>query len=255
MSQSMQSLRRRLPPGTKEGLRRVQAKLDAAWAGQHRLQSLAAVPVRGALDPLARIYGTDKSSRFHGYTRHYAAHLGRRRRHIRCLLEIGIGGTTPLTGYDTVEGGQSLRMWQDYLPNARIVGIDIAAKAVSGRRIRTERGDQSDPAFLAGVAGRHGPFDVVIDDGSHRGPDVKASFEALFPHVAPGGVYVIEDLATAYATWDNFCGGPPGTPGTQMELLKDLTDDVLRRWWDREGSAHPVSAIHLYDQIAFIDRA
>ena len=174
---------------------------------------------------------------------------------IRCLLEIGIGGTTSLTGFDTSAGGQSLRMWQDYLPNARIVGIDIARKAVTGARISTEQGDQADVAFLADVARRHGPFDVVIDDGSHLGPDVKASFEALFEHLVPGGIYVIEDSATAYATWDGFGGGPPGTAGTQMEFLKDLTDHVLRRWWDRDGLGHPISEMHLYDEIVFIYRA
>ena len=229
--------------------------MRAVWGRQHRLQSWAATPFRGTLDPLARIYGTDKSSSFHGYTKLYEAHLGPRRHGVRCLLEIGIGGTTPLAGYETAEGGQSLRMWQDYFPNARIVGVDIAAKAVRGPRISTEQGSQSDPAFLADVAARHGPFDVVIDDGSHLGPDVRTTFDALFGHLVPGGIYVIEDLATAYATWDGFCGGPPGTPGTQMELLKELTDHVLRRYWDRDGTSRPVAAIHLYDQIAFLYRA
>lgn len=251
----MLTLRRRLPPEVKAVLRQVRADMAGTWSRQHQLQAIVARPFRSSLDPLARIYGTDKSSRFHGYTRLYQAHLGARRRDVRCLLEIGIGGTTSLTGYDTSEGGQSLRMWQDYFPNARIIGIDIAVKAVTGPRIVTEQGSQNDTLFLTDVALRHGPFDVVIDDGSHVGPDVRISFETLFKHVAPGGVYVIEDLAAAYLTWGDIHGGPPGTPGTQMELLKELTDHVLRRWWDTGDTGHHVAAMHLYDQIAFLYRA
>lgn len=37
------------------------------------------------------------------------------------------------------------------------------------------------------------PLDVVIDDASHCYEPTVASFEALFPRLRPGGVYVIED--------------------------------------------------------------
>jgi len=80
------------------------------------------------LDPLARLHGTDKSSYVHGYTRLYETHFASRRPTVRRLLEIGVGGITSRRGYETTEGGQSLRMWRDYLPNAEIIGIDIHAK-------------------------------------------------------------------------------------------------------------------------------
>lgn len=236
-------------------MRRRETQAHDVWGRHPRLQAVAARPFGNALDRLARIYGTDKAGTGHGYTRWYEAHIGDRRKEIRSVLEIGIGGTTSLTGYDTLDGGQSLRMWQDYFPNARIVGIDRHAKAVTGPRITTEQGRQEDRDFLTGVASRHGPFDVIIDDGSHQGPHVRASFEALFDCLVPGGVYVIEDVAMAYATWDDFCGGPPGTAGTQVELLKDLTDHVFRRWWDHDDVSYPVGSLHVYDQIAFIYRS
>ena len=80
---------------------------------------------RGAdLDALARLLGTDKSSYVHGYTRLYETHFASRRPTVRRLLEIGVGGINSWHGYETTEGGQSLRMWRDYFPNAEIVGID-----------------------------------------------------------------------------------------------------------------------------------
>ena len=63
-------------------------------------------------------------------------------------------------------------MWRDYFPNAEIVVVDINAKAVSGPRLRFEQGDQSDPVFLQALIEKYGPFDIVIDDGSHRGSHI-----------------------------------------------------------------------------------
>ena len=37
------------------------------------------------------------------------------------------------------------------------------------------------------------PIDVVFDDCSHNLDLTRASFDALFPFLAPGGIYVIED--------------------------------------------------------------
>src|SRR4051812_26342689 len=121
----------------------------------------------GALDSLAKYHGTDKSTQYHGYTPQYARHFGPRRRSVRSVLEIGVGGTTSREGYDTPEGGHSLRMWSRYFPNATIVGVDIHAKSISAPRVRFEQGDQSDPEFLQRLVHTYGPFDIVIDDGSH----------------------------------------------------------------------------------------
>ncbi len=56
--------------------------------------------------------------------------------------------------------------------------------------------DQSDRARLAGIVAsetRGGSLDVVIDDCSHQFEETRSSFESLFPHLRPGGMYVIED--------------------------------------------------------------
>ncbi len=205
----------------------------------------------GALDALAQHYGTDKSSTGHGYTRLYKRHLGRRRLLVRSVLEIGVGGTTSREGYETCAGGQSLQMWSRYFPRATVVGVDIQPKAVSGPRIRFEQGDQSDQQFLGVLAQRYGPFDVVIDDGSHIGRHTSASFDALWPAVRSGGIYVIEDLAVSYHPgWE---GGPPGTPGTDADLVKGLIDDTLRR--EQDCFQPSIASMHVYGEIAFLERA
>jgi predicted O-methyltransferase YrrM len=54
--------------------------------------------------------------------------------------------------------------------------------------------DQADVAQLDElVCLFDGPLDLVIDDASHLEPQTRASFNRLFPHLRPGGLYVIED--------------------------------------------------------------
>lgn len=56
--------------------------------------------------------------------------------------------------------------------------------------------DQADRRRLAALVdqsiGGH-PIDLVIDDASHRYAPTKSSFEALFPRLGPGALFVIED--------------------------------------------------------------
>lgn len=56
-------------------------------------------------------------------------------------------------------------------------------------------GDQKDVPFMQGVVeSSGGQFDIIIDDGGHWGEQIRASFGVLWPSLADGGVYVVEDL-------------------------------------------------------------
>jgi hypothetical protein len=207
-----------------------------------QLRRLGARPIAHRLDLLASWYGTDKGSNGHGYTRHYDRHFRARRRDRLTILEIGVGG------HETNSGGASLRTWRSFFPNASVIGVDIHEKHLPAeRRITILQGDQSDPHFLAELARSHGPFDLVIDDGSHRGDHILTTFAALWPRLEPKGIYVIEDLETAYD--EGYGGGPAGRPGTAMALLKELLDGV-----QHESSTH-AAAVHVYPNIAFIEKA
>jgi hypothetical protein len=172
------------------------------------------------LDRLAEQFGTDKgtvktgSLSPKGYTRHYARWFAPLREEPIRLLEIGVAS------------GASLRMWEAWFPRAEIHGIDIdpACAAAASDRIRVHIGDQEDPGFLASVlAAMGGAPAIVIDDGGHGMRQHRQSLEALFPGLATGGIYAIEDLHTAY--WARFGGGYRRS-GSTVEFLKGLVDDV-----------------------------
>lgn len=57
------------------------------------------------------------------------------------------------------------------------------------------------------------PLDLVIDDASHLYEPTRTSFDALFPLLRPGGLYIVEDWQMAYV--EDFVRDPSGvTPNS-----------------------------------------
>jgi predicted O-methyltransferase YrrM len=60
--------------------------------------------------------------------------------------------------------------------------------------------DQADRSAPRGIMPRVGSqIDWVIDDASHQYEPSRASFEAIFPFVRPGGLYIVEDSACSHS--------------------------------------------------------
>jgi hypothetical protein len=115
-------------------------------------------------------------------------------------------------------------MWQRYFgPLAKIVGIDIepSCRKHEAPGIFVRIGDQGDPAFLAKVIEEFGIPDVVLDDGSHKMEHVQKTFDFLYPRLPKNGVYMIEDLHTAY--WNDYGGGLKA-PTSFIEFAKGCID-------------------------------
>lgn len=122
--------------------------------------------------------------------------------------------------------GGSVQMWKRYLgPFAKIIGIDInpECKRLEDDQITVCIGDQSDPVFLQSIIDKYGPPDAVLDDGSHMMEHVCATFDFLYDKVSKNGVYMVEDLCTAY--WDSH-GGGLRREGTFIERCKDMIDSL-----------------------------
>jgi hypothetical protein len=165
------------------------------------------------LDKLAKMHGTDKSSDIHNYCVKYEKYLPFNRYDKLMMMEIG------------VLDGKSLLTWKDYFYRSHILGIDInpECKKYEEERITIEIGSQADGGFLSRTSEHYGPFDIILDDGSHMNDHVTYSFQHLFDSVKPGGVYIVEDCATAY--WDEYGGGYL-KPSTSIEYFKSLSDDL-----------------------------
>jgi hypothetical protein len=175
------------------------------------------------------------------YTRHLTPYAGRP----VSVLEIG------------VYRGGSMRMWSRFFgPDARLVGVDIDPVALisAGDRYTVVLADQADPDAMRNLAQKHGPFDVIIDDGGHSMVQQITSIETLFPMLNEGGVYLVEDCHTSY--WEQYDGGR-GREGTFMEWVKTRLDD-LNGYHQKDGVepvwTRQVDGIHVYDSVVVLDK-
>jgi len=148
------------------------------------------------------------------------------------MLEIGV-----------YKGG-SLKMWSQALPaGSQIVGLDIDESCLqfdnpdAGMHVRI--GSQDDPELLRELIEQFGPFDFILDDGSHRTDHMIASFVHLFSAgLKPGGQYLAED------THSNYWPAYRDSDYSFVDFTQDLTNMMHAHYVDhhderffREGNS------------------
>lgn len=143
-------------------------------------------------------YGSDKATS-HSYHHLYSRALDNPER-IGSFLEIGIGTNNPGIVSNMTEAGRpgaSLRAWQDFLPEAKIIGADIDAEILfSEGRIRCLHVDQLDLNSLNKLAKslQYEQLGVIIDDGLHSTQANLHTIQALLPACTQGGWLFVEDI-------------------------------------------------------------
>lgn len=141
------------------------------------------------LQQIYKSYSNDKPSKggdkgtLHSYIDYYENLFsfddmrGRAKR----VLEIG------------VHTGHSLALWREYFHNALVIGVELNARRIDESLVEDCHviiGDATKEETFGGIDN----IDVVIDDGSHRLEHQLKTFEILWPRMAKGGIYCIEDI-------------------------------------------------------------
>ncbi len=156
------------------------------------------------------------------YERAFSGFVGRPLR----FLEIG------------VQNGGSLSMWKGYFgPQATIVGIDIdpacAAHDDPANDVHVRIGSQADAEFLASLIEEFGPFDAILDDGSHQTAHIVTTFGRLFDEgLREGGLYAVEDTHATY--WPKF----RDVPHSFSEFCLYLSDLMHAHYFGAPGARH-----------------
>ncbi len=132
-----------------------------------------------------RVHMTDKGHPGHSYGVIYAPIINDLNRRPKVnVFEIGVAT------------GGSLSLWSHQLRNPTITALDINPNTLQIIVPRTTLllGDQGDIPLLNCINMKYGPFDLIVDDGSHLAEHQVTSFNCLWPLLDDGGYYVIEDL-------------------------------------------------------------
>lgn len=137
-----------------------------------------------------------------------------------------------------VYGGGSLAFWQLLFPSAAvIVGVDINESSTWPPGTIKVVEDQQSPTLAAQLQGVlaseaiRTQFDLIVDDASHEGHLTYKALQHLWPLVAPGGYYVIED----WCVWNGHHGD------TWDDSMLTLAMTLLKFFDDPETSIHFVS--------------
>lgn len=185
-------------------------------------------------------------NKWHHYLPIYDRHLQSFRGYPVKVLEIG------------VFGGGSLQLWREFFgPDATIFGVDINEKCrrFDGQGGYVRIGSQTDVEFLQSVVEEMGGVDIVIDDGSHVTEHMRTTFEALFPILPDGSVYIVEDVHACY--WLSYLGGYK-SKRSFIEYAKNIIDD-MHHWYHHKGqkvgaAKNKVSGIHFYDSMIVFEK-
>ncbi len=205
----------------------------------------------GTANPLAEYFYNNPGPgvcKWHHYFEIYDRHFVRFRGQSPVVVEIGVAM------------GGSLPMWHHYFgPGARVIGIDIdpACRQFEDDATTIMIGDQANRDFLATVRERVPHIDILIDDGGHTMEQQIVTFEELYPHIQPDGIYLCEDTHTSLLP--NFGGGYLKN-GTFLEHAKGLVDR-LHSWHSQDPAVLPVNeftltthGIHFYESIVVFEK-
>jgi hypothetical protein len=195
-----------------------QVGLDAQYLRPYRWPSYRedVVPEELSSDPLYQQWtGTSGGHKWSQYFAVYRDVFGSLTSRPMRILEIG------------VLNGAGLRLWKRYFshPDTVVVGIDIQPACARfdspNEGICVRIGSQADPKFLQKIIKEFGPFDLIIDDGSHRSSHMIASFNCLFADgLKESGIYFVEDLhANYWPAWRD-------TKRSFLDVCKELVEHM-----------------------------
>jgi hypothetical protein len=174
----------------------------------------------------------------------YDRHFSKFRNRPMNVLEIGI------------YSGGSLGMWRDYFgPQCTVYGVDIeeSCKLYERDGVRVFIGDQADRDFWSRLKREVPPIDIIIDDGGHEPVQMLVTFEELFPHLNPGGVYLCEDIHGKFHRFSAYINGLSNQLNSSP-LVEDFNNPERRIVAKATSFQGTVQSVHTYPFIAIVEK-
>jgi hypothetical protein len=234
-------------------LRRAPRRVDEEW----RSRALeyadawdttpAGVPSSGA-NPLRAFFDARTEGqgiwKWDHYFDVYHRHLERFRGSAVHILEIGI------------YSGGSLELWRDYFGGGcQVYGVDVeeACRSYEDDATTVFIGDQADRDFWRTFRAAVPKLDVVVDDGGHQPDQQATSLEELLPHLAPGGVYIVEDVHGVGNRFGDYAAALVDALNAYQGVA-DHRDPERRKVSKATSFQSAVDSIHTYPFITVIEK-
>src|SRR5262249_37051761 len=94
-------------------------------------------------------------------------------------------------------------------------------------------------------------LDILIDDGGHLHEQQRVTLEEMLPHIAPGGVYLCEDI---HGVVNRFAAYVQGLASGLNSVSDREMTDVPKSVWTATNFQAAISSIHLYPFVAVIEK-
>jgi len=161
------------------------------------------------------------------------------------FLEIGLGCNMDYGPGASVSIWKKLFTSNDAIWEAEYDGKCVEKSKKNGQLeyINTLVGDQGNVTTLKRwVYESGGNFDIIIDDGGHKMSQMYLSFQELWPHLKPGGLYFIEDMENAKRPLTRHHQGEQinGMYVNMMDVIKGWLEYMVTRDLRLEPFVQPI---------------
>ena len=150
---------------------------------------------------------TDKNT-LHSYLPLYQMLFQNKKHTAKNVLEVGIAN------------GGSIKLWNQFFPNATIYGVDIIHDSTICDAIKNNNvklftlTNAYDINFIYDLKNQNITFDILIDDGPHTLQSMKDFIDLYLPLLSEDGILIIEDIQSI--DW--------------LQTLTDLISPSLQRY-------------------------
>lgn len=176
---------------------------------------------------------SDKISH-HGFQRIYPWILNNFKDDKINLLEIGL------------DKNESVKLWQNYFPNASIYGIDRDPIEFESENVKFFKVDQGSDEELNSFKEKIDiKFDLIIDDGSHNPDHQIKTLNAFWSLLNPRGAYIIEDIETSYWGKSDIYGYTFNANKKTSNFIHQIKGciDIVNKEFRSGKSSYPNSSI------------
>lgn len=168
----------------------------------------------------------------HGYQRIYPWFLHHLIDKNPVILEIGF------------YKGESIPLWKEYFKNPEIHICDINADTAAAHDFTFHLLDQSKAEDWTNFRNENKDlqFNFILDDGSHVPEHQVLTLNNVWPMLAEGGIYIIEDIETSYWNDSSLYGYNFNAKKTSVfTSLLGVIDIINKKISSQPGASSPIA--------------